>query len=136
MDTVGRFNLPFPLLPPSNRRGGGGPRRAPKGGTLSHLSYWNLLYKILDVAAIQLRRIFWFFRVFSHFFAVPLNPHIWTAFRVMRQPPKPGPPGPPRTLPGTRSQGQNPCAPFSWTLNPAWTRMRLDPALTLLNSFC
>ena len=27
------------------------PRRAPKGGTLSHLSYWNLLHKILDVAA-------------------------------------------------------------------------------------
>ena len=27
------------------------PRQAPKGGTLSHLSYWNLLHKILDVAA-------------------------------------------------------------------------------------
>ena len=24
---------------------------APKGGTLSHWSYWNLLHKILDVAA-------------------------------------------------------------------------------------
>ena len=31
--------------------GVGGPRQAPKGGTLSHLAYWNLLHKILDVAA-------------------------------------------------------------------------------------
>ena len=34
--TLERFNLP---------------RQAPKGGTLSHLAYWNLLHKILDVAA-------------------------------------------------------------------------------------
>ena len=26
-------------------------RQALKGGTLSHLAYWNLLHKILDVAA-------------------------------------------------------------------------------------
>ena len=30
---------------------GGGPRQAPKGGTLSHLAYSNLLHKILDVSA-------------------------------------------------------------------------------------
>ena len=29
----------------------GGPRQAPKGGTLIHWAYWNLLHKILDVAA-------------------------------------------------------------------------------------
>ena len=42
LDTVARFNLPLPLLPLE---------RAPKGGTLNHVSYWNLLHKILDVAA-------------------------------------------------------------------------------------
>ena len=47
--TLGRFNLP--LSPPNTLKLGGGPRQAPKRGTLSHLAYWNLLHKILDVAA-------------------------------------------------------------------------------------
>ena len=30
------------------------PRRALRGGTVSHLSYWNLLHTILDAAALGL----------------------------------------------------------------------------------
>ena len=44
---LGCLTSPFPLLTPSNRVRGGGPRQVPKGGTLSHLAYWNLLHKIL-----------------------------------------------------------------------------------------
>ena len=48
---LGGLTSPFP--PPDtlkSGKGGGGHAQAPKGGTLSHLAYWNLLHKILDVS--------------------------------------------------------------------------------------
>ena len=63
------------MYPPNIARGGG-PRQAPKGGTLSHLSYSNLLHKILDVAArsslaVQLWSVFLVFRVSLRFCLTP-----------------------------------------------------------------
>ena len=99
------FNFPFS---PSGGWAAAGTER----GYLSHLSYWNLLHKMLDVC------FFWFFRVFNVFSpktsgppwnppAPPRNPlhpprHAWTPFYPVFSPMPPEPldfPRPPKPLP-------------------------------------
>ena len=55
--------------------GRGGPRQAPKGGTLSHLSYWNLLHKMPShTAPERFSGFFVFLAVFAQNLWTPPEP--------------------------------------------------------------
>ena len=77
---------------------GGGPRQAPKGGTLSHLAYWNLLHTVPE-------RFSGFFVVFAVF-----PPKLPTLCTPPRHPCTPlDPPAPP--LPLDNLDARTPCPP-------------------------
>ena len=131
---MGGLTSPFPLL-----------MQACKGGTLSHLAYWNLLHKILDVAAYHSNHIVP--ERFSGLPPTPLDPPVDLPGSP-RAPPLDNldpldPPAPPQILdlPALttefgprfmRQQGQRLRAFMLCTSFPeiSWTRMRL-PCLPL-----
>ena len=111
--TLGGLTSPFPFLIMEK---GGGPRQAPKGGTLSHLAYWNLLHTVPE----RFSGFFVVFRCFPAKTSNPLHPS-----QTPLHPPRPPCTPPPPRQPG-RPDPLPPPNPGPWIteFGPRFKRLR------------